>query len=108
MGVYYKLVNVDRKERIEPGGIGLGGIKSGAIIFGASARLLAYLLIYHGPSWRLVADESDDNSYFESTDRGHANYCADMTEHYVAKFNEYAPAEHRIELYDDGTDKETR
>ena len=87
MGIYYKFVNLGTKERIEPTFVGGGGVKSGAIILGDAARLFTFLHVYVHHGWRIYSDASCDGPYMDSEDRGSADYCADMTEHYVGEFN---------------------
>lgn len=84
MGVYYRLVNTETNESIEPHRIGGGGIKYYAIIHGAAASMFAYLHMYVSNEWRIVGDDSIDG-------------LEDATVKYVDKFNELCPTD-KIEI----------
>lgn len=73
MGVYYRLVNLQKREAIEPGKIGGGGVKHRAVVNGDAARMLAYLHIYVDSDWTVMGDDDHD--------------LTDATEAWVGRFN---------------------
>lgn len=88
MGVYYKFVNEQTKERIELCDVGPGSVKIGATCLGPASHLFTYLHAMAGPScaWRIVPDTDD---YFYDVEKEGPRYLADATERYVAAFNAY-------------------
>lgn len=78
MGVYYRLVNLETKEAIEPEQIGGGGIRHNAVVNGDASRLFAHLHLRGEDAWRLVGDDGYDG-------------LVDATEKYREEFNKMYP-----------------
>lgn len=81
MGIYYKLVNHQTRERIEPSHLGGGGIKFAAMIAGPSSKLLMFLHLGGDSDWTVVGDTGA--AYEE------AEAYADATETYRVRYNEW-------------------
>jgi hypothetical protein len=91
MGVYYRLVNLATKERIEPSGIGDGGVKRDSLILGKTANLFMFLVMTQeaGTLWLVVGDNDEDSDlYYDCKIRSTPDYCEDATEKYRLLFNE--------------------
>jgi hypothetical protein len=76
MGVYYRLVNLETKEAIEPGEIGGGGVKHYAIVNGDTARLFTWLHMLGETEWFIAGDDDYEG-------------LTDATDTYLDRFNEW-------------------
>lgn len=87
MGVYYKLVNRQKRQRIEPSRLGAGGIKWGAMVHGDSAHLLMFCHLRGDTGWTVLSDGTDE--YFDIEDQ-----YEDVTESVVTAFNDEVKGMH--------------
>lgn len=94
MGVYYNVSNETKKEWIDPGKIGKGGIKRFPVIYGQTANLITALMMdnWHGDLVQINADTSDH--YFDVEKQ-----YKDITLEAVKNFNSGLEPENQIQLY---------
>lgn len=79
MGVYYILVNDEKRQLVDPEHVGGGNIKRSGMVYGPMAHLFMFLTLRE-PGWRVLADASDMYA---------AAYCrfADVTKEVVDEYN---------------------
>jgi hypothetical protein len=100
MGVYYLIHCPQKREYIDPGRVGRGGIKRYAIVHGSVANLAMHALASgRWSSIEVVGDEGDLYDEIKQTQ-------ADVTEELVSDFNETWPEQPAIRLLPPAPDSE--
>lgn len=95
MGIYYKLINRKKCERIEPSDLEHSPIKFGAMVFGPGAQLLMFLHMQKDDGWTVIADYNDEYHNITITHR-------DVTKETVALFNDAVSADRHIKYDREG------